>query len=59
MFERIMEVAVDEKIRLQIEKIEDNQAELRASIEQTKKLSAQADKLMKRHKKTLKDQTKD
>lgn len=50
---------MDEKIKAEIEKIEDNQTELRASIEQTKKLSQQADKLMKQHKKTLKEQAKE
>lgn len=49
---------MDDKIRLQIESMENNQTELRASIEKTKQLSDQADKLMAKHKKTLKEQSK-
>lgn len=50
---------MNKKVQLQIEQIEANQKKLRESIEQTKSLSKEADKLMKNHKKTLQDQSKD
>ena len=49
---------MNDKIRQQIEKIEENQVKLRESIEHTKTLSRQADKLMQQHKKTLSDRSK-
>ncbi len=48
---------MNKKIEREIETIEENQAELRKSIAQTKSLAEQADKLMKQHKKTLEDQS--
>ena len=48
---------MNKKVEREIEKIEENQAELHKSIEQTKTLADQADKLMKQHRKTLKDQS--
>lgn len=53
-----MKVAMDDKIRLQIENMENNQTELRASIKKTQQLSDQADKLLAKHKKALKEQSK-
>ena len=49
---------MDDKIRLQIENMENNQTELRASIKKTQQLSDQADKLLAKHKKALKEQSK-
>lgn len=47
------------KIDREIEKIEKTQEQLRESIDRTKELAADADKLLKQHKKTLKDQDSD
>ena len=53
------EASVDKKIEREIKEIENTQGKLRESIEQTKDLAEQADKLFKKHKKTLKDQAED
>lgn len=50
---------MNKKIEREIEEIEDTQGKLRESIEQTKELAEQADKLLKKHKKTLKGQADD
>lgn len=50
---------MDKKIEREIEKIEETQGKLRESIEQTKDLAQQADALLKKHKKTLEDQSAD
>lgn len=53
------EAVMNEQIRREIEQIEDNQAQLRESIEHTKTLSNQADRLMSQHKQTLETQATD
>ncbi len=45
---------MNKKLEREIKKIEDAQDELRESIEHTKELAADVDKLLKAHKKTLK-----
>lgn len=51
---------MNKKIEAEVAKIEETQGALRESIEQTKALAEQAEKLMKRHKETLKkDQSSD
>ncbi len=44
---------MDKKVEKEIAEIEATQGKLRESIEETKKLAEQADKLLKAHKKTL------
>lgn len=45
---------MNKKIAEEVAKIEETQGALRDSIEQTKALAEQAEKLLKQHKKTLK-----
>lgn len=47
---------MDKKIEREIKEIEVTQGKLRESIAQTKGLAEQADKLLQKHKKTLRNQ---
>lgn len=45
---------MDKKVEKEIARIEATQGKLRESIEETRRLAAQADELLKAHKQTLK-----
>ena len=48
---------MNKKLEREMKKIEDTQDELRVSIEHTKELAAEVDKLLTQHKQTLLDQS--